>query len=214
MAKPVKTRGYHSPVRQAQAARTRQQILDVASDLFIRQGYGTTSIQLIAETANVAPDTVYATFGNKARLLTAVIDIRLAPDGQSSALNRPEIQALRDEPDPRKLLRRFTRDYAAMSARVRPISEVLRTAKAVEPEMAAIRDEIEGYRFDYVHTIVQWLAKRTKLRLPTRRAAHVVWALASPDVARMLCDVQGWTTTQYANWLDTTLAATLLAETL
>jgi len=43
-----------------------------------------------------------------------------------------------------------------------------------------------------------------------RRAAQIVWALASSDVARMLCDVQGWTTGEYAAWLEETLAATLL----
>jgi AcrR family transcriptional regulator len=210
MGRPVNTRRYHSPVRQEQAARTRQRILDAAEKLFVKQGYGTTSIRQIAGAATVAPDTVYATFGSKARLLTAVIDIRLVPGG-ASVLDRPKVQALRDETDPRGFLRLFARDYAEMSARARPISEVLRTAKAVEPEMAAVRDEIEVYRFNYMRTIVQWLAKRTKLRLPIPRAAQVVWTLASPDVGRMLCDVQGWTTDQYASWLEDTLVATLLA---
>src|SRR5215467_14018836 len=209
MGRPVNARRYHSPVREEQAARTRQRILDAAEELFVQQGYGTTSIRQIAEAATVAPDTVYATFGSKTRLLTAVIDIRLVPGG-ASVLDRPEVQALRDETDPRSFLRLFARDYAEMSARARPISEVLRTAKAVEPEMAAVRDEIEGYRFNYMQTIVQWLAKRTKLRLPVSRAAQVAWTLASPDVGRMLCDVQGWTTDQYASWLEDTLVATLL----
>src|SRR5215831_1339715 len=137
MSEPVKTRSYNSPVRREQAARTRQRILDAAGDLFARQGYGTTSVRQIADAAQVAPDTVYATFGSKARLLTALVDIRLAPGGQASVLDRPEIQALRQERDPRRLLRLFARDYAAMSERVRPVSEVLRTAKAVEPEMGS-----------------------------------------------------------------------------
>lgn len=212
MTKPVKPRSYNSPVRREQAARTRQRILEAAADLFIEQGYGATSIRSIAEAAGVAPDTVYATFGSKARLLSALIDIRLAPGGESSILDRPETQAIRDESDPRRLLRLFARDYATMAERVRPVSEVLRTAKAVEPEMAAFRDEIEGYRFQYMQTVVGWLAKRTKLRLPQRRAAQVVWTLASPDVGRMLCDVQGWTRDEYADWLEHTLTATLLTS--
>jgi len=159
----------------------------------------------------VAPDTVYATFGTKARLLTALLDIRLAPGGQASILDRPEAQAIRSERDPRRLLRRFARDYAAMSERVRPVSEVLRTAKAVEPQMAAVRKEMEAYRLEYMRTIVGWLADLATLRVPADRAAQVVWALASPDVGRMLCDVQGWTTAEYASWLEDTLTATLLA---
>ena len=99
MPKPVKTRSYNSPARREQAARTRRRILDAAGDLFVRQGYGTTSVRQIADAAQVAPDTVYATFGTKARLLTALLDIRLAPGGQASALDRPEAQALRHERD-------------------------------------------------------------------------------------------------------------------
>src|SRR5215470_15061580 len=210
MSEPVKTRSYNSPVRREQAARTRQRILDAAAGLFIQQGYGTTSVRQIADEAQVAPDTVYATFGSKARVLTALLDIRLAPGGQASALDRPEAQALRLERDPRRLLRLFARDYAAMSERVRPVSEVLRTAKAVEPEMAAVREEMEGHRLQYMATIAQWLTERATLRVPEGRAAQIVWALASPDVARMLCDVQGWTTGEHAAWLEETLAATLL----
>jgi AcrR family transcriptional regulator len=211
MAKPVKTRTYNSPARREQAARTRQQILESAAGLFVRQGYGATSIRQIAGAAQVAPDTVYAAFGSKARLLTALLDIRLAPAGQASVLHRPEAQAIMEEPDPRQLLRLFARDYAAMSERVRPLSEVLRTAKAVEPDMAAVREEMEAHRLNYMRTIVQHLASRAELRMPLDRAAQIVWTLASPDVGRMLCDDQGWTTGQYADWLEDTLAATLLA---
>lgn len=208
--RPVKTRSYDSPVRREQATRTRQRILDAAAELFTDPGYGATSIRAIAEAAQVAPDTVYATFGTKARLLTALIDIRLAPGGESSILDRPQVQEMRGERDPRRFLHLFARDYATMAERVRPISEVLRTAKAAEPEMAAVRDEIEGYRFQYMHTVAGWLAERSEIRMPLPRAAQVVWALASPDVGRMLCDVQGWTTDEYAEWLAHTLSATLL----
>src|SRR5690348_10876634 len=99
MSKPVKARSYNSPLRREQAARTRQRILDAAGDLFVQQGYGTTSVRQIADAAQVAPDTVYATFGSKARLLTALLDVRLAPGGQASVLDRPAAQALRQERD-------------------------------------------------------------------------------------------------------------------
>src|SRR5205807_3701510 len=114
MVKTVKSRRYNSPLRQEQAARTRQRILDAAAELFVRQGYGTTSIRRIAEAAEVAPDTVYATFGTKARLLTAILDIRLAPGGES-IVDRAELQRVREVIDPRQFLRRFAEDYATMS---------------------------------------------------------------------------------------------------
>jgi hypothetical protein len=88
------------------------------------------------------------------------------PGGQASILDRPEAQAIRSERDPRRLLRRFARDYAAMSERVPPVSEVLRTAKAVEPQMAAVRKEMEACRLEYMRTIVGWLADLATLRVP------------------------------------------------
>jgi hypothetical protein len=93
---------------------------------------------------------------------------------------------------------------------VRPISEVLRTAKAADPEMAAVRDEIEGHRHRYMHTIASWLAARGPLLVDVDRAADIIFTLASPDVGRMLCDDRGWSTGDYADWLDRTLAAALL----
>lgn len=212
MPEPVKPRRYQSRLRQEQAALTRQRILDAAGELFVRQGYGTTSIRRIADAAAVAPDTVYAIFGSKARLLTAVLDIRLAPGGEASILDRPEVRRLREERDPRQFLRAFARDYAAMSERVRPASEVLRTAKAVEPEMAVVREEIEDNRFQFMRTVVEWLADITTLRTSVERAAQIVWTLASPDVGRMLCDVQGWTSDEYAAWMEETLSETLLPD--
>lgn len=209
MSKNVK-RPYRSRVRAEQAALTRTRILEAAANLFHAQGYGRTTIREIAADAGVVPETVYATFQNKARLLTALIDLRLAPEGQTSVLDRAEAQAMREERDPRRLLHRFVHDYAAMSERVRPVSEILRTAKAVEPEMAAVRDEIEQHRLNYMTTIATWLADLDELRVSPERAGEIIWALASPDVGRMLCDVRGWTTAEYASWLEETLAHALL----
>ena len=147
MSEPVKKRPYSSPVREEQAARTRARILGAAGELFEASGYGRTTVRQIAEAAGVAVDTVYAVFGNKARVLTALIDQRMAPDaGVGNVLDRPEAQAVRDEPDPRRQLHLFALDMAAISTRVRPVYEILRTASAVEPEMAAIHAEMDGYR--------------------------------------------------------------------
>ena len=81
---------------------------------------------------------------------------------------------------------------------VRRVSAQPVLVTAAPNEMAAVREEMEGHRFQYTRTIVGWLAERARLRVPEGRAAQIVWALASPDVGRMLCGVQGWTTGEYA----------------
>ena len=54
---------YHSPLRERQAAQTRQAILDAALALFAEQGWAATTLPAIAGRAGISVDTIYATFG-------------------------------------------------------------------------------------------------------------------------------------------------------
>lgn len=211
MSEPVKRR-YSSPLRQEQAARTRQRILDAAAALFEADGYARTTINAIARAAEVAPDTVYSTFGTKARVLTALIDRTLAPAGEVNVTDRPDLGTVRDEPDQRRQVHLFARVITPVSARVRPLFEIMRTASAVEPEMAAVFAEMDGQRLRNMRRVAEWIAARGPLRVPVDRAAELIWTAASPDVARMLCDVRGWSQDDYAAWLEDTLAHALLPD--
>jgi AcrR family transcriptional regulator len=210
---PVHKRAYSSAIRQENAAQTRARILEAAGDLFLAKGYARTSVREIAEAANVAADTVYAVFGAKARVLTALIDRRLAPAaGVDNVFDRPEAQAVHEERDQRRQLHLFARDIAVISTHVRPVFEILRTASAVEPEMAAVYAEMDSYRLRNMRQVAGWIAERGPLRFDTERAAEIIWTLTSPDVARMLCDGQGWTQEEYAEWLEDTMVRTLLPD--
>jgi AcrR family transcriptional regulator len=213
MAKPVKKRSYSSAVRQEQAAQTRARIVEAAGALFTSNGYARTTIREIADSAGVAVDTVYAVFGNKARVLTALIDARLAPtDGVANVMERPEALAVRDEPDPRGQIHLFALDIAAISTRVRGVYEIMRTASTMEPEMAAIFAEMEKYRLANMRRLAEWVAARAPLRVHIDQAAETIWALASPDVAKMLCDGRGWTEAEHAAWLEDVLTQALLNQ--
>ena len=213
MTQPVKRRPYSSTVRREQAARTRQRIVEAAGELFEATGYGRTTIKAIAERAGVAPDTVYSAFGSKIRVLTALIDARLAPDPEvANVFDRPEAIAVRDETDQRRQLHLFAQDMARVVPRVRPVYEILRTAAAVEPEAAAVRREMDGYRLENMRRIAGWLAERGPLRMDVDDAAELIWVQASPDVATMLLLGREWDTEQYAEWLEQTLARLLLPE--
>jgi AcrR family transcriptional regulator len=212
MSEPVKKRTYSSELRRDQAAQTRARILDAAAELFVAEGYGRTTVRGIAARANVANDTVYAAFGSKVRILTALVDQRLAPSGEASVLDRPETHAVRDETDRRRQLQVLGRHMAAISAHVRPMYEILRTASAVEPEAAATYAEMEGYRLRNMTQVARWVAARGKLRVGVERAGEIIWTLASPDVARMLCDVRGWTERQHGQWLADVLTQQLLPD--
>ena len=209
----VKRRPYASPLRDEQAAGTRARILAAADELFLEHGYARTTVQAIAERAGVARDTVHAVFGSKARVLTALIDQRLVPDSSVPNVTQvPEAQAVKDETDPRRQIELFAHWITAMSTRLRPVFEILRTASAVEPEMADVFAEMDRFRLANMQTYAKWFAARGPLRVPTKRAAEIIWTLASPDVARMLCDELGWSQEQHARWLADTLTRSLLPD--
>lgn len=206
-------RAYDSALRREQAASTRARILDAAEASFRSAGYAATTIKRIAHEAGVAVDTVYATFGTKARVLTALIDRGLVPSGDTaSVLDSPPARAVRDETDPLRQVHRFGASIAQLSERTRPMAEILRTASAVEADLAPVYDEMEGHRLANMRQVARWFAARGPLRTSARRAGDVVYVLTSPDVARLLCDRLGWTSEQYGAWLADTLARTLLDD--
>ena len=213
MAEVKDKRKYSSVVREEQAARTRTRILDAASELFLGHGYARTTMKDIAAQADVARDTVHAIFGSKARVLTALIDQRLVPDDSvANVTQRPDALAIRDEVDQRQQIELLARFIAGISTQLRPVFEILRTASAVEPEMAKVFEEMDRFRLKNMQTYARWIAARGSLRVSTRRAGEMIWALASLDVARMLCDEIGWTESQHARWLADTLIRTLLPD--
>lgn len=213
MAEVKRTRRYFSAVREEQAARTRARILDAAAELFLERGYARTTVQDLADHAGVARDTVHAIFGGKARILTALIDTRLVPDGGvANVAETPAAQAIKAEADPRQQVERFAEWIAGMSTRLRPVFEILRTASAVEPEMAGVFAEMDRFRLKNMHTYARWFAVRGPLRVSTKRAGEIIWAVASPDVARMLCDELGWSEAEHARWLADTLTGSLLPD--
>jgi hypothetical protein len=79
-------------------------------------------------------------------------------------------------------------------------------------EMAKVFEEMDQFRMNNMQTYARWIAARGPLRVSARQAGEMMWALTSPDVARMLCDELGWTESQHARWLADTLIRTLLPD--
>ena len=67
-------RPYHSRVRQWQAKDTQRRIIAAARQLFASRGYAATTLEAIAEMADVSPKTLGAVLGSKHALLAEVID--------------------------------------------------------------------------------------------------------------------------------------------
>jgi AcrR family transcriptional regulator len=84
--------------RERRKARTKEQIVDAATDLFNRYGYDAVTVEQIAETADVALRTYYNYFDTKAAVALArfhqwMDDLGTALADQPAGLSPPEILA-------------------------------------------------------------------------------------------------------------------------
>ena len=76
-------------------ARTRRAILTAAGRLFAERGYTATTMEAIAETADVAVETVYVRFGSKRNLLAAYLDVSVVGDDEPvPLLEREPVRAI------------------------------------------------------------------------------------------------------------------------
>lgn len=215
MADAVKRR-YHSPLREEQRRRTRRRILDAASQLFLERGYPATTIEAIASGAGVAPDTVYATFTTKRGLLKELMDVAIAGDDEDVAIGeREDVRALHRERDPRRQIAGFVAGMTERLERARPLDDIMRSAAAVDPEVAALRDDLqERQRRGGMRSFVSMLSAGAPMRAGLDRddATTMVWTLTSPEVHHLLRVDSGWTKERYGRWLEDTLVRTLLRD--
>lgn len=212
MSKPVKRRRtYRSARRAEQAEETRRRILAAARQVFIAEGYATATMAAVAAEAGTAVETVYAAFGSKPELLASAVRASLSPTEGEGPLHRTGAGAVRDAADPREHVRLFTKDIAALLAEVSPIFDVVASARR-EPKIGELYQRMQRARLDNMRTMVGWLRDKGGLRagLSVDAAAETVWALASPELFRMLTESAGWSKERFARWLTEMLEAALL----
>lgn len=205
-------RRYDSSRRQAQAAETRVAIMEAAQELFRARGYQGTTIEGIAKSAGVAPETVYGAFGSKRELLSVLVLRAVMGDPPVPFLERPEVLAVIREHDQRKQVRLYPCTMSKVHQSVGELWQVMRGAELSEPEIADLMHGFLRGRMSGVNQFITALLSNGPLRpgvTPTI-AAETVWALSSEEVYHLLCIDRGWTLERYEQWLGDTLERLLL----
>ena len=200
-------RSYHSLARQRQAEETRRRILAATRELFASRGYAGTTLEAIAEIAEVSPKTVSAVFGSKRAILAELIN----PDAFSTHVQQL-LDELRATPEPSKrllLVAQITR--RAYEPLVREL-ELLRTAGAVAPELADLARQIGVRRRQNQARLIAYLQERQALNqnLSFEEAIDILWALTSYDLYLLLVVEQRWSPERYETWLAQLLVQHLL----
>src|SRR6187397_2539111 len=113
-------------VRAEKAQANRQRMRTAAQTLFTARGYSATSMQAIADEAGMAVQTLYFTFRTKRALLGELLDVAVAGDDEPVPnLERPQVLAAIDDPDPVTQLRTQARLAREVYERVAPILQVV-----------------------------------------------------------------------------------------
>ncbi|PRX43644.1 TetR family transcriptional regulator [Prauserella shujinwangii] len=203
-----------SGTRARKAAETRARMLAAARRLFVEHGYAATSMQAVAKEAGVAVQTLYFTFATKRALLSELVDVEVAGDMEPVAtLDRPWVAEALAAP-PERLLRLVVEGTGRIHTRVAPVLEVVRSAAAADPEIAALwRANIEQ-RHTVLTTFAGALAARSALRpgVGTGRVADMMLATLSPETYLLLVSRRGWSHEEWADWATGTLRCQLLAD--
>jgi AcrR family transcriptional regulator len=183
-------------------------MLAAAGRLLATNGYAGTTIAAVAREAGVAPETVYAAFGNKRTLVGELVRTSVRGRSPAPAAEQAGAVAVSAATDQREQVRLFATGVVQRLERVGPVLQAL--AAAAEPELAELLARVDRDRLDGLRRFVGMLERGGPLRIDAEAAAETVWALASPELHAMLVGRRGWSRERYCDWLAGTLAAALL----
>ena len=204
-------RSYDSSRRQEGARQNRARIIELAEQHFLRDGYTATTVATIARAAGVSADTIYKSFGGKPGLIRAIRDRALEGEGPLPAERRSdEIQA--HETDPRNIIYAWGAFVAEIAPRVTPILLLIRDAATNDPEVQALRDELDTARLERMTQNARRLHHAGHLRpnLTVAEAADVLWAYSSPELYELLVITRGWPPNRYGQFVADAMINALL----
>jgi AcrR family transcriptional regulator len=204
-------RQYDSSRRKEQARQTRRAVLRAAHDLFVGQGYGRTTIADIARAAGVSPETIYATFKNKATLLHRVWDVTIGGDDETVVFHeRAEIIAIRAQPDLAERFMMHARTATATARRIAPFVLAVQGAAGTEPAAAEMLAEMGRQRRAGMSVMAADAAATGQLAVSEQECRDVVWAMTDGMLWNQLVVGQGWSDERFADWLGRAWVAMLV----
>ena len=196
--------------RSSRTRVTRRKITDAATELFVAQGYGATTLEQIAARAGVAVQTVYFHFGNKSSVLKEAVDIAVVGDDQPiGILDRPWLDEARAASDPARVIALWTAYGSGIVTRVGPIMKVVRDAAVVDPAMAEQWATNEAQTASAFRVLAEQLDAMGALRVPVEEAVDILCALSGLDMYLSLA-ARGWTPQRWEGFVVDALTHALL----
>lgn len=205
------TRRYDSSGRQHTADLRRLSVLNAAGRRFLRDGYVATTVASIAGDAGVSVETVYKAFGGKPGLVRALWDQGLAGEAPVHAEVRSD-EVSSTETDPTLIIATWARLSAEVAPRVAPVLLLVRTAATTDPDMQALKDELDGQRLGRMAHNAEALARGGHLREGITRqvARDVLFTYSAPEIYELLVLRRAWSVDDFAEFIRRGIVAALL----
>lgn len=203
----MSVRGRPLTHRQRQAQETRDRVVAAARSLMARQGWAATTIDAIATEAGVAPQTIYAAFGNKRELLTGMRDVMLR-DSQI-----PELMArAAGESDAARRLELWAQLVRQQMETSYDVISIHRQAASADPRVAVEYRKVLDNRARAFSEFVHGLRADLATGLDESVATDILWCFSNEEIYRELVQERGWSVDRYERWLKGTLVAQLLTK--
>jgi AcrR family transcriptional regulator len=172
--------------------------------LFVQRGYIGTTIEAIADAADVAVETVYVRFGSKRNLLAAYLDVAIVGDDEPvPLLEREPVRAISEETDQRRQVRLLARLARKVLESAAPAQRVLAGAAAADKSLDDLV-VLDDQRRRITHrAFIDMLRRNGPLRpgLSIDVAVDTYSALSNPGNYDLLTRRRGWTADQFENWI-------------
>jgi len=197
--------------RTLQAAGTREAIVEAAGRLFAADGYVRTTIDGIATESGVAVQTVYNSVGNKAALLSAVLDSAAAGPGAQAGVLDFMRERTRQAADLDALINMLADWFAEVHPRTAGINAVIARAAAVDEAAAQLEKDRAQQRLRRYEEAAAAARARGGLSsgMSDAEGAAAIWSLGHPQTYRALVQDAGWSVAAYREWIAKALAAAL-----
>jgi hypothetical protein len=115
-------------------------------------------------------------------------------DGEVATADRPQVRTLLSGREPKNQLAGLAALLGDVLARTSSVHRILADAARSDEDAASLLAEIARQRQEGQHRVARSLARSSALRprLRERDAAHIIHALASPEVYGLLVVDRGW----------------------
>ena len=227
LRKCLKRKLVPTTVRREKALQTRRRMLRAAYELFCARGYAGTTMNLVADRAGVAVQTLYFTFHTKGAIIAEVlgacilgfdlwdprIEAAVATDAAKAfAELHPWFLDFERATTQADALAVFIAASVDILERVGPLSLVMAAAASSDEQVQKVVDVGEQRRVEGFTVVAEKLARRGRLRrgVTVRRATDILLTILSSETHQQLATRRRWSAGQCRRWFQDVLEQQLL----